>query len=415
MALLGSIQKDLKWRLADPLSLVMWIGIPLLIGGLMGLVFSGGGLKAKLKLLVVDQDDTILTNVISGASGGGLLAIEKVSLVEGRRRIGEGDGSGLLVIPKGFTQNLLDDAPTPLELTTNPSQQIFPKMLQEGLEMLVDVEFFLQRVAGDIIKDLSKFQPSGQSTIASSAVVGVFAIKVNNRLKSLEPIVIPPTLSVEDELTTEQGAEQPPSTGPPGGFGLLLFPGILFMSLMFMAQGISYDIWREKDQGTLARLLCSPTGPATFLVAKALSGGLAMMAVAAVGLILGYVAFDLPASAIPGALVWSSASGVSLLVLFFVIQMLSSSSTGGNVLSSVVLFPLMMIGGSFFPFEAMPKGLASIGQTTPNGLAVSELKNIMAGEMEWGSLAISTLLLGAMTLVFFAIAVRQLNTRFRTA
>ncbi len=69
MALLSCIKKDLKWRLADPASLVMWIGIPLVIGGLMGLVFGGGGIQAKLEVLVVDEDDTFLTGVLSGASG----------------------------------------------------------------------------------------------------------------------------------------------------------------------------------------------------------------------------------------------------------------------------------------------------------------------------------------------------------
>lgn len=38
-----------------------------------------------------------------------------------------------------------------------------------------------------------------------------------------------------------------------------------------------------------------------------------------------------------------------------------------SVVTSAMVFPLMMLGGSFFPFEVMPKWMAAIGQYLPNG------------------------------------------------
>ena len=46
----------------------------------------------------------------------------------------------------------------------------------------------------------------------------------------------------------------------------------------------------------------------------------------------------------------------------------------GNVVISAVLFPLLMLGGSFFPSEAMPGWMAQVGRWTPNGWAVERLK-----------------------------------------
>ncbi len=415
MALLSSIQKDVKWRLADPVSLVMWIGIPVLIGTVVAMVFGGSGVSPKAKLLVADRDDSFLTRALIGASGGNsFLQIEKVEPAEGRRRIGEGDGSGLLVIPAGFTDALIHETPVELEFVTNPSQTILPKILQEGLEMGVDASFYLQRLAGDLLREMDQAPPAGQ-TFFDSVEVAAMSMKINNRLKKMEKVFFPPVLSVGDELTpSQESGQRQASTAKSFNFGIFVFPGILFMSLMFIAQGVSYDIWREKDLGTLARLLCSPTGAATFMLSKMVTGTLLVATVASAGLLLGYLTFDLPLSILPGALLWTSFAGASLLALFFVIQMLASSSRGANVLTSVVVFPLMMIGGSFIPFGSMPKGMVAIGQFTPNGLAVVQLHTILRSEVDAGALATAAMQLGIGTLVLFALATRLLRTRFAT-
>ena len=415
MALLNSIQKDIKWRLSDPVSLVMWIGIPVLVGGLMAMVFGGSGVSPKAKLLVADRDDSFLTRALSGASGGnGFLQIEKVEPAEGRRRIGEGDGSGFLVIPEGFTDALIHDHPVELVLITNPSQTILPKILQEGLEMGVDASFYLQRLAGDLLREMDQPPPAGQ-TFFDSAKIAAMSMKINNRLKKMENVFFPPVLSVDDELTpSQENSQKEKGVAKRFSFGLLLFPGILFMSLMFIAQGVSYDVWREKDLGTLARLLCSPTGAGTFLLSKMVSGTLVVATVASAGLLLGYLTFDLPLSVLPGALLWISFAGTSLLALFFVVQMLASSSRGANVLTSVLVFPLMMIGGSFVPFNSMPKGMAMIGEFTPDGLAVVQLHAIVRSAVDSGALTTAALQPGIGTLVLFALATRLLRTRFAT-
>lgn len=418
MALLSSIKKDLSWRLTDPMSLVLWIGIPLIIGGLMSLVAGGDGVAPRAHLLVADQDDSLLSTALAGAadSGGGLefLAIEQVEFEEGRRRIDDGDGSAFLVIPEGFTQAVLDDAPVTLELVTNPSQSILPKILEEGLEMMVDAGFYLQRVAGDLLRQMSEDPPTGQ-TFFADARVAALGIAVNQRLRTLERVLFPPVITVEDELTAEQQSRVD-GTGPTFNLGLILLPGILFMSLMFMAQGMSYDVWREKDQGTLARLMCSPASASTFVLAKMVSSALVMVVVAAAGLVLGFVSFGLSGAALPGALAWAAYSGACMFLLFLAVQMLASSSRGANVLTTTLLFPLMMIGGTFFPFESMPTWMADIGSFTPNGIAVIQLKNILSdGAFDTGQLLLATAELGAISCLLFGVSTRLLRTRFVAA
>lgn len=417
MALLASIRKDLKWRLADGMSLAMWIGIPLLIGGLMSLVFSGGNnINAKVHLHLADEDDTPVTSLLAGmtSSAFDILQIDKVSASEGRRRIDDGEGSAFLTIPEGFSQAILDDDPTELTLITNPSQTIFPKMIEQTLEMLSESTFYLQHIAGDLLREIAENPPAGQNLFAD-VKVAAFSVKVNQRLKSLETTLLPPVLSVEDELSEAQQQTADDSASSGFGIGILMFPGILFMSMMFMGQGISFDLWREKDQGTLSRILCSPSSATTFVLAKVISGGILMAGVTIAGLALGYVALGFSAGALPGALLWCAFSGTCMLLLFFLVQMFASSSRGANVLTTALLFPLMMLGGTFFPFEAMPKWMADVGGWTPNGIAVLQLKAILNGDAEPAALMIAAAELAGLGVLLFLLSTRLVRSRFATA
>ncbi len=418
MALLSCIKKDVKWRLSDPISLLMWIGIPLLIGGTMAMVFGGGGISMKVKLLVADQDDNFITQVVTGAlDGSGFVQVEQVKEATGRQRISDGEASGFLVIPKGFAEAALDNQPTELELLVNPSQTIGPKIVRSMLELGVEAHHYAHLIGGDTLQDLAKEPPKGQSFFLTFAAKGMQMASHVGKLKKLDRLIDPFVLSVEDELTPKQQRdeeEQAAGTKQSFNFGILLFPGVLFMSLMFIAQGVTYDVWREKDLGTLSRLLCSPTGPATFMMSKMISGSLVIATVAAAGLLLGYLTFDLPLAVLPGALGWIIYAGATLLALFFFVQMLATSSRGANILSSVLVFPLMMLGGSFVPFESM-QGLEAIGRYTPNGLAVTQLSNIVKDQVDSATLSIAALQLGIGTLVFFALASRLLRTRLATS
>ena len=67
------------------------------------------------------------------------------------------------------------------------------------------------------------------------------------------------------------------------------------------------------------------------------------------------------------------------------------------------MFPLLMLGGSFFPFEAMPRWMAGIGTVTPNGWLLLRLRALIDGRFEPLQLALGiggTLLLALVVVPF---------------
>jgi len=409
--ILLSCAKDLRRRLADPLALIIWIGIPFLIGGLMSLAAGGGpGSGLRAKLLLVDLDESFLSQFLAGMDGAedAPLDIETVELEEGQKRIHAGDASALLILPEGFTEAVLRETPTTLQLVTNPAQRILPNIIQEALEILVEAGFYVQRVVGGPLRELAD-GPSDQGDFFDSATIARLSVEFNDRARSLDGLLFPPVLVLEEEVPPEIESEE---DEPESGMGYFMLPAMLMMALLFIAQGMSEDIWKEKQQGTLRRVLSSPRSTAAFLFGKLLAGATIVAAVTLSGLLFGWIVFDLNVSYLPLALLWCGFTGGTMLSVFVLIQTLASTPRAGSVVSTMVLFPLMMLGGSFFPFEMMPRWMASVGEWTPNGMALVRFKDLLRGEVFPLAMAQTALALGVLATLTFALTVRRLRGRF---
>ena len=70
---------------------------------------------------------------------------------------------------------------------------------------------------------------------------------------------------------------------------------------------------------------------------------------AAIGVLLfaaGYLYHDyLPWSTLPLAVLWWTAGGLAIYLLLSWVQMLCTSRRGGSILTNLLMFPLLMMGG----------------------------------------------------------------------
>jgi len=404
--------KDIRRRLADPAAFAIWIGLPLLLGGLLSFINDDDAAPPRATVLVVDEDDTFSSGLLLTAlERAPTMELKTVSIDEGRRRIDDGDATALLVVPKGFEQAVFDassassaSAASAAELTlvTNPAQQILPGIVEETLEIVVEGVFYAQQIFGSALRRIAD-QRSGPP---SDVEVAAMAVEINREAASLQNVLFPPAIA----LTVVRAA--PEQAGPSLSFGQLFFPGMLFMSLLFIAGGMAGDIWEEQQMGTLKRALSTAQSARRLLAGKLVAGIVMMTVIGSVALAAGTVLFDLAWWRVPAALAWSVFTGSALLALFTPLQMLASSQRAADMLSSTILFPLMMLGGSFFPFETMPAWMAAVGQWTPNGLGVARLKDLLYGDVALAPLAIAALGIGVPAAAAFLFSARRLRRRF---
>ena len=372
--LVATARKDLLRLRNDWPALLLWIGIPLLVGGLLVLVF-GGDSNPRARLLVDDRDGSLAARLLTGGFTQGPLAeiveVEGVETDEGLRLMEDGDASALLVIPEGFGGALLDGRPASLELVTNPAQTILPGILQAALDIELEAAEVLRRLFDAPIARIAADEDREGSP--PDSLVGSVAAEFNRAGEDARAWLLPPAIELETVGPPEEEAFD---------FGRAFFPGMLILAILFMATGLSTDVWSERRLGTLERAIVTPPGVRTFVAGKWLAGATALALVAAIGLAAGRWAFGIEIANPVLAFAWLALVGVALLAAFTLVQVLAKSERAASVLVNAVTLPLAMLGGSFFPFETMPGWMVSIGRLTPNGWALLRLREIMGGELD---------------------------------
>lgn len=399
--LFASVRKDLSRWMQDRVALLIWIGIPLLVGALITSLVDSGGRTPTGTLLVADEDGTFVSGAFVGAFSqeqlGDLITVEQVSIEEGELRINDGEASGFLTIPEGFQNAFLNETPVTLTLRTNPAQTILPGIIEDITEILLDAGFYAQRLLGPEIKAILDASEDGAP---SDAFIAGISVTIGNKVEAITNKLTPLALEVE--------IVEPPPSEPVPDYALLFLPGIALMAVLFTANSLAADYWVERDTGTLRRLVSAPSALTCFVTAKAVAALIVMVAVTAVVLLVGFSYHGVTWSKLLSSLLWVALGGVGLFAWFAALQMLLPNNKAANLITTILLFPLMMVGGSFFPLAALPEWIASIGRFAPNGFIVDRLSVELTGANAWSidirswltSVAItaSGLLIGALRL-----------------
>ena len=402
---LDSFRKDItRWR-QDVMATVIWISIPLLIGGLVTILMSGD-VKPHGTLLMVDQDESFLSELIAGAYGAGqlgeLISVEKTTLEDGTERINAGEASGLLIIPDGFGNAFLESKPVTLTLKTNPSQIILPGIITNVTEILLDAGFYAHQLFGDEIATIMNLDQD-----PTDAMVAAMAVDIQHKMNSVAPHLFPPILDVE--------IVAPPPQEPRPPLALLYLPGVIVMALMFSANGLAGDWWLERRLGTLRRLVFAPGQLGSFVAGKALAAALTIGLVGGVALVAGFLFHDVSWFKAPSSMIWITISGVALYSWFAALQMLFSNQRTAGVTSTLLLFPLLMAGGSFFPLAVMPGWIAAIGRASPNGFVAQRLTIEITSEGAWTFAASDWLIVVGGAVAGLSVCAWRLRTGFARA
>jgi ABC-type Na+ efflux pump permease subunit len=399
---LTSFKKDIaRWR-QDYMATLIWISIPLMIGGLIT-ILMGSNVTPHGVMLLVDEDETFLSELIVGAYSAGelgeLISVEKTTFDDGLERVNDGEASGLLVIPKGFSDAFLESTPVTLTLRTNPSQTILPGIITNVTEILLDAGFYVHQLFGDEIETFTSMTEN-----PGDAQVAAIAVAIQNKMESVAPKLFPPVINIE--------IVEPPPKEPSPPLALLFMPGIIMMAVMLSANGLASDYWRERSQGTLRRLVFAPAQLGQFVAGKALAAATIIGLVGGLTLVLGFLYHGVSWAKLPSSLIWISVSGVALFAWFSVLQMLFSTQKAANVISSALLFPLLMAGGSFFPMAVMPGWIAAIGRASPNGFVADRLTTEVTAVSAWTIDLNSWLIVIVAAVVGLSICVWRLRTGF---
>mgnify|MGYP001823525228 FL=1 len=401
----ASLKKDLSRWMQDRAAMALWLGMPFLVGGLLTSMMAGGGVTPTGTLLIADLDDSLLSGFVVGAYSqeqlGELFIVEQVSPEEGEARIADGEASGFLTIPEGFQNAFLDETPVTLTLKTNPAQTILPGIIADVTEVMLDAGFYLQRLFSEEISTLRK--AGGEAGVDDAFVAGI-SVDIRNKFEALGDKLSPLVIDIEI-------VEPPPVEPQPDG-ALLFLPGIVLMAVLLTSNSLASDYWAERQRGTLRRLVSAPGALAGFVSGKTVAALVIIAGVSGATLVAGFAYHGVAWGKFIPALLWVSLGGVGLFAWFAVLQMLFPNGRAALLLTSILLIPLMMVGGSFFPLDALPEWIANIGRLAPNGFIVDRLSGELTSATAWSIDTQSWATMFAMLFSGLALGMWRLGTGF---
>lgn len=409
--------KDLKLLFRDRAALIFMLLAPFLLTIGMGFAtgrFSGNssGLS-DIPVVIVNLDNEQLGNALVDVfSSEELAELMEPTLSSdpeaARRSIDNDEAAAAVIIPEGFTRSIIPSEGITFDETLIQPQ---PFVLPEAVKIEVYANPSRPTTAGIVNSIVDEFV----SRVEEGQIAGMTSISGLMQAGLLDPqnaerearALFQNGNQIENTAITlrknQEGAEAIE-------FDILAFmaPG---MALMFLMYTVSYggrSILAERSEGTLPRLLVSPTSMAQVLGGKVL--GIFFTGVAQVGILI-------LASTMFFGVKWGDALGLVVLILAAVfgatgwgmlITALARSPAQVGSIGSAIMLIFGILGGNFIELKQMPTLLQMISKITPNAWGMDGFTTLALGGSlsNLGEPVTALLIMGA---VLFGVAVLIFN------
>jgi len=197
--------------------------------------------------------------------------------------------------------------------------------------------------------------------------------------------------------------------GQPISYQLFVAPALLASAAMngAIAEGTFNFFFKLNYNKTFDAILSTPLSPGDIAVGELvwalIRGGVYAVAFILVMVALGLVASPLVVLALPAALLIGFAfGGVAMAATSFM------RTWQDFDLIQLVVLPLFLFSGTFYPLDAYPEGLRFLVQLTPLYQGVDLLRALVVGHLD-ASLLVHVAYLAAMGLIGLAIVARRLD------
>jgi ABC-2 type transport system permease protein len=427
---LAIARKDLRSTARNGPALAMMLLAPLALAALLGFAFGGGDSFqiAATKVALANDDagfaagqagettsgaggesaagasaqpaapagDT-LVDILMGEGLEDVLDVTEAADAAGARRaVDDGDAAVAVVVPPDFTAALYgtEGATAAVELYVNPTYE-FGSAITESVVTQALLDFNGARAAAAVA-----VATAGEDADHEEAAQTAAARFVQDGGVSTALVLTDRQPQAEDG----EGEQQASTIG-------LVLAGMMVFFMFFGASNVARTILTEDQDGTLPRMLTTPTSATTILGGKFASVFLTVTVQTIVLIVAGRLLFGID---------WGSPGVVAVLILvaaavasglgLLVISLVRTPGQAGAIGAGVYLV-LALLGGNFTGTATSTGTYATIQGFTPNGPLLRAFDDAMRG----GSLAdvAGELVLPIVFAVaFFAVAVWRFRRRY---
>jgi ABC-2 type transport system permease protein len=383
--------------LKDRTGLITLVGVPLMLTFLFGTMLGGG--ERKITVAVADLDRTAISAEVVSVLDARSYSLRSVDEEQARAMASSGEAVAGVVIPKGFSDDVLGGVDASVTIVKDPrSTSVIA--VQQALAGRV------QRIAANAETLRIVRQAYRDASVANGAAFGPPA--PGDVYTYADKIWTPtPPLSVEE--TTVARSKVRGASEQPMGFQQYSL-GFTLMFMLFMGMGAAGGFLDEREQGTLSRLLATPSSR-TLLVAGKVVGIYATVLLQATIMIgFGVVLFHVPWGDDPlGVIMIIASYGLAATGLGVMISALARTRGQVSALTAVGATSMAMLGGAYWPLDIVSPAMRTIALITPVGWGMTGLTDVVVRAQGSAQAVLPSCILLGMAAVFLVVGVARLK------
>jgi ABC-2 type transport system permease protein len=408
--LLLVLANDVRRHLKSPGAILIYIAIPMVMTALIGIIFAPrteGSELPPIQVLLVDNDKGFASKLLLGAFDADqmkkMFQVTVTDETDGRKRMERGRASAMIVIPEGFTLDLLDAKTTTLTVVKNPAEQFLPDVVEEFMNTLAVVLSGAVQAFADEARGIRAMLDGPIDSFPWEAL-GPELGKAQRKVVAAEKYLNPLLIRLKEEETKAAGAK---TRFTQADLFSMMLPGMAVMFLLFIVQTLMRDIISERGDGKLRRMMTTPLRPMELIGARLLGGWVMGMAVLLVMVALGTLIFRAKWGPFGYFLLLGAAASFWTAAFFGFFHALVRNRNQAGALGAPIILAFSLFGGSMMNPEAMPKAFLAVGIATPNRWFIDGAALVRDGRFP----AASLLVLAASGCVLAALAVPALRRR----
>lgn len=346
--------KDLRLRARDRSVFIFAFVAPLALATIISFAFRGQGFESTFAIADLDRSD-ISRSFVEGIG----LALEdavtfKTAESEDQARTWTEDDTvnAAIVIPSGFARAIQNAESIELRVFRNVDSPI------SGA------------VATAVAEGFANELNAGRLSVATALA----AAQQSGTQPNLQQLI---------ERATQ---ERIPVALQEGGFGARELtsasyygPAMAIFFLSFTVQFGVVGLLTERKEGTLRRMLASPTRPAQVIVGKSL--GAFVIGITSLVLMNLATSYLLGANWGPwlGVIALGSATIFAFMGIAAIGTTIAKTQEAASGFVSIVMSLFALLGGNFIPLSEAPQALRTISLGTPNGWAIRGFIDLTTG------------------------------------
>ncbi|MGB0952144.1 MAG: ABC transporter permease [Planctomycetota bacterium] len=376
-------RKDLRLFFRDRTGVLLGFLLPIslvtIFGYLMGMMTGGGGggPMPRATVWIADEDGTAqsaamvaelrnsqMLRVRPRLNETGTLLDDPRDAATLRTQVEEGDVDLALILEPGFAAALTAGTDAPVTLVRDPGLEMESQLvgisLMQALATITDGAIFTNMVAD-------------QMRAAGSPEIAIEGMKQMSLQFDMEPL-----MSGEGLYTTED--HRPPDRDEDVSFAQAqAVGGIAVMMVLFGLTSAAVTLLRERDEGTMRRLLSLPLPPSAILLGKAISVGVVGLIQITLLFLVGEMLFGIGIWRDPITLFALMISTVAAASAFgLLIAGWAKTPKQAEGMSTLLILVMSCLGGSWFPLQMLdlPAGIEVAMRLTLNHWSVSGFQDL---------------------------------------